>query len=312
MGCKQTHKEESQQSKKNEQWYFWSVDWHPTKDLFVVGGSNDSYLKLFSFTDLKEVKSIPYLGTITQTKWHPTKNKLAISVQDGKSESTIFNADNGVFVELDSIPNSGARAIGWNQSGNLLAIGDNEGFLTFFDENGAFLKKIDTEQKGLMSLDWHPEKDIVVTVGEKITLYDYETDSMKHIKNWKEAMLMLCVAWHPKGEFFVTGDYGDFTNHYPPLLQYWTSDGKKIRTIEESKAEFRNMVWSKDGKLLATASEKIRLWNKNGDLVAEQTTENLLWGIDWNEDATKLVATDDQKKIIFWDRNLYRLNELKY
>ncbi len=100
--------------------------------------------------------------------------------------------------------------------------------------------------------------------------------------------------------------------NYPPLLQYWTYDGQRIKSIKESKAEFRNIRWSGDGELLATASEKIRLWNKAGNLVAEETTKNLLWGIDWNEDASKLVATDGKGKIIFWNRNLERFNELQY
>ena len=124
--------------------------------------------------------------------------------------------------------------------------------------------------------------------------------------------LMLCVTWHPSGAFFVTGDYGDFEFHFPPLLQFWTYEGQKIKTIEESKAEYRNIKWSNDGELLATASEKIRLWNKEGNLVSEQTTKDLLWGIDWNKEATQIITTDGEGKITFWDRNLTKLNELQY
>ena len=313
-GCKPPQKEESQNSEENKRWFFWAVDWHPNKDQFVVGGSNDTFLRLFSSNNFKLLKNYPYLGTITKTKWHPTKHKLAISVQDGKSKSTILNLDHDEFVELDSITNDGARAIGWNHSGDLLAVGDYEGYLTIFDENGIFLKRINTGQKSIIGLDWHPDENLIVAVGEKITWYNYESDSLKQINDRSEKIevLMLCVAWHPSGKFFVTGDYGDFKYHYPPLLQYWTYDGQRIKSIEESKAEFRNIKWSGDGELLATASEKIRLWNKDGDLVAEETTENLLWGIDWNEDASKLVATDEKRKIIFWDRNLNMLTELQY
>ena len=304
LGCKKAQKEENQSQEKKERWFFWSVDWHPTKSQLAVGGSNDSFLKLFSTEKFQELKSLPYKGTITKTKWHPTENKLAIAVQDGKSKIVILNLDNNQKTELDSITNDGARAIGWNKAGHLLAVGDNEGFLTFFDENGKFLKRIDTKQKGLMSLDWHPEENIIVTVGDKISLYNYETDSLKHIEDRKEEMLMLCVAWNPDGDFFVTGDYGDFINHYPPLLQYWTYNGERIKAVEKSKAELRNLKWSHDGELLATASEKIRIWNKNGDLVTEKSSENLLWGIDWNKNDSRLVATDDQGNIIFWDKNL--------
>lgn len=318
LGCQQpTSKEENQQVEEKNPWFFWFADWHPNEDKMVVGGSNDTFFKLFSTTDYKELKSYPYKGTITKTKWHPTKNKLAISVQDGKSKSMIINLDNDESIGLDTITNDGARAIGWNRSGDLLAVGDYEGFLTIFDEKGKVLKRKQTNQKGIIGLDWHPDENLIVAVGETITFYNYELDSLRsldHVDYRSEEInvLILCVAWHPDGEFFVTGDYGDFQNNYPPLLQYWTYDGERIKAIEESKAEIRNMAWSSDGDLLATASEKIRLWNTKGDLVAEQTTENLLWGIDWNEDATTLVATDEKRKIIFWDRNLEKLKELQY
>ncbi len=317
MSCSQNLKENQQNLKEYVQWYFWSADWHPTGDEIVVGGSNDTFFKRISSESYKEVKSYPYLGTITKTKWHPSKNKLAVSVQDGKSKSMILNLDNDQMIELDTITNDGARAIGWNRSGDLLAVGDYEGFLTVFDENGNVLARKNTRQKGIIGLDWHPDKNLIVAVGERITFYDYDLDSLSHInevdiRSEEIDVLMLCVAWHPSGEFFVTGDYGDFQLHYPPLIQYWTHDGERIKSIEESEAEIRNLKWSSDGELLATASEKLRLWNKNGDLVAEKNTKNLLQGIDWNHDDTKLVATDDQRKIIFWDRKLNRLKELQY
>ena len=312
LGCKQAQKEKIQDHEKKERWFFWSVDWHPTKNQFVVGGSNDSFLKLFSAENFQELKSLPYKGTITKIKWHPTENKVAIAVQDGKSKLAILNLDNNKKIELDSITNDGARAIGWNNIGHILAVGDNEGFLTFFDENGEFLRKIDTDQKGLMSLDWHPQKNTIVTVGDKISFYNYETDSLKHFEDRKEEILMLSVAWNPNGDFFATGDYGDFINHYSPLLQYWTYDGERIKAIEKSKAEFRNLKWSSDGELLATASEKIRIWNKDGDLITKKSTKNLLWGIDWNKNNSRLVTTDDQGKIIFWTKDLKVIKELEY
>lgn len=310
-GCKQPQKEESQHPEKNTRSYFWSVDWHPNKDQFVVGGTQDT-LRLFSSSNFQLLKNYPYKGTITKTKWHPSQNKLAITVQDGLSNATLLNLDTDQSIKLDSISLEGARAVGWNHSGTLLAVGDYEGYLTIFDAAGNFLKRINTNQKSIIGLDWHPKENLLVGIGEKITWYDYELDSLKNIEDRSKEILMLCVAWHPDGKFFVTGDYGDFEYHYPPLLQYWTYDGQRIKSIEESKAEFRNIKWSVDGALLATASEKIRLWNKDGDLVAEETTKNLLWGIDWNEDGTKLVATDEKGKILFWDRKLNRLKELQY
>jgi WD40 repeat protein len=309
-GWIQTREVGPQDPEKNNRYWFWAADWHPANDQVALGGTQDT-LRILSTKSFRLLKNYPYKGTITQTKWHPAKNKLAVSVQDGISKPSILNLDTDNRILLDSISGDGARALGWNHSGNILAVGDYDGYLTLFDENGNFLKKINTNQKGIIGLDWHPGEDLIVAVGEKITLYHFQTDRLTNIEDRKEDILMLCVEWNPDGRFFVTGDYGDFEYHHPPLLQYWSYDGRKIKSIEKSKAEYRNMSWSGDGDLLATASEKIRLWNKNGEPVAEKTTDNLLWGIDWNGDASKLVVTDDKGKIIFWDRNRDTLFELQ-
>jgi WD40 repeat protein len=123
---------------------------------------------------------------------------------------------------------------------------------------------------------------------------------------------MLCVAWHPSGNYFVTGDYGDFDKNYPPLLQFWSIEGKKMKTIEKSKSEFRDLKWSQDGSLLATASEKIRFWDKQGNLISEKSSPYLLWGVDWNKEGSKLITTDKKGLIVVWDKKLNKLNEIKY
>lgn len=311
-GCNPPKKETDQQQESGVRWMFWGADWHPDHDQIALGGSNDTFFKILSTQNYQNIKSYPYKGTITNTKWNPAGNRLAISVQDGKSNSIILNLNTNEMIALDSITNEGARAIGWNFSGDLLAVGDNEGYLSFYDEDGQLLRKTDTKQKGLMSLDWHPTESLLVVVGDNISLYDYELDSLLNIEDRSEPVLMLSVDWHPSGEFFVTGDYGDFIEHYPPLLQHWTAAGQKIKSIDESKAEFRNIRWSADGELLATASDKIRLWNTDGELLIEQPTKDLLWGLDWNEDASKLVVTDVAARVIFFDRNLNQLEELQY
>jgi hypothetical protein len=45
----------------------------------------------------------------------------------------------------------------------------------------------------------------------------------KHGKHRTEDVLLLCVAWHKSGAFFVTGDYG--YEDIKSLLQYWDEEG---------------------------------------------------------------------------------------
>ena len=310
LGCQQKKAGKIQKPEKDD-WWLWTASWSPNSDELVVGGTQDT-LRLFSTKDFFLRKNYPFIGTITKAKWHPTKNKLAISVQGGKSKPAILNLDTEKITELDSISIAGARAIGWNNEGDLLAVGDYEGLLVIFNEDGNFVKKIDTGQKGLIGLNWHPKKNLIAAVGERIAIYNFDDDTLVSYEDREKDVLMLCVEWHPSGDFFVTGDYGDFEYHYPPLLQFWTKEGKNIKSIEKSKAEYRNLKWSNDGELLATASENIRLWNKDGILVAEKKSENLLWGIDWSSEGDKIVTTDGKGSIIIWDKDLNQREELKY
>jgi WD40 repeat protein len=305
-GCKENGKTVETE---RENWWLWTANWN--KNQISVGGTQDT-LRLFSSETYQLADNIPLRGTITKTKWHPIKNKLAISMQDEKSKSLILDPISREQIVLDSLDESGARAIGWNNKGELLAVGDYSGFLNIYNESGGIVKRIKTNQKGLIGLDWHPEKNIITVVGERISIYDFENDSIYDFKPRKEDVLILCVAWNPNGEFFVTGDYGDFEKAYPPLLQFWSVNGENLRNIDKSKSEFRNIKWSKDGKILATASESLRLWNENGDLLKESESENLLWGIDWNKSDNKIVTTDEKGKIIIWDKELNQIQELKY
>ncbi|MEM6723781.1 MAG: WD40 repeat domain-containing protein [Bacteroidota bacterium] len=311
-GCHSSPREEPSSTAHEENWFFWAVDWHPEKEQYVVGGSNDTFLKLFTDKEDEAFKHYPCKGTITKTKWHPTKNKIAISVQDGKSQSAILDLDTDERSTLDSVALEGARAIGWNSTGALVAVGDYEGNLTVYDEAGSLLRKVPTGQKSIIGLDWHPTENLIIAVGEDISWYHYDLDSLRTFEDRPEAILMLCVDWHPNGQFFATGDYGDFEVPHPPQLQYWTYDGQHIKSMERSQAEFRNIQWSHDGELLATASEKIRLWDQTGKLIAEAPSENLLWGVDWNGTSTKIVATDEQRKVLFWDRKLSPLLNIQH
>ncbi|MEO0790610.1 MAG: hypothetical protein AAFY36_18240 [Bacteroidota bacterium] len=305
--CQQSQQESTPQNQERGQPFFWAVDWHPEKEQFAVGGSNDT-LRILSAIDFEEIKSYPYAGTITKVKWHPSQNVLAIAVQDGKSDPCILNLNTDQQTALDSVSAEGARAIGWNHYGDLLAVADYEGVLSLFNETGKLLRRVNTGQKSIIDLDWHPTDNVIVGVGEGISWYDYETDSLATIEDRTEDILMLAVAWHPAGGFFVTGDYGDFQYHYSPLLQYWTAHGQLIKSIEDSEAEYRNLSWSNDGERLASTIEKISLWNKDGELMAEKLSANLLWGVDWNANGSRLVVSDIGGELMVLDRDLELLD----
>ena len=307
LGCK--NNKASQDSELKE--ILWTASWSPDGKYIAIGGNQDT-LRIFSGSNFKLIKNYPLKNTITKLKWHPNENLLAIATQISTEKISVLDFSEETFIYLDSISKDGARGIDWNYTGDLLAVGDNDGQLTIFTKNGEFIRQIKSEQKSITDLSWHPFKNILVTVGRQIEMYDYTKDTSLSIKPRPYDVLMLCVEWHKSGDFFVTGDYGDYDKNYPALLQFWDEGGEKIKETQESKAEYRNLRWDMDGKNLATASDALRIWSVDGELIGMGKSKALLWGVDWSNDQQKLVTSSENGEIVIWNNEPNPIKKIKY
>ncbi|MGB3466349.1 MAG: WD40 repeat domain-containing protein [Cyclobacteriaceae bacterium] len=296
-----------------EDWWFWDVAYSPDASQIAMGGTQDT-LRIYSVGE-KTLRNIPATGTITKIKWHPSGDRIAVAMQNSVQPSRIYFPSTEKTILLDSLDLTGARGIEWNYDGSLLATGDYSGNINIFDVDGKWLRMIKTKTKSVTDLDWHPTENKLVTVGEKICIYDYEQDSVYSFEDRDEDVLMLSVAWHPSGEFFSTGDYGDYDYDYPPLLQFWDINGTRLCKSydNENLAELRNLDWSPDGELLASASDQVRIWwYQDCTRFGEQTVGKLLWGVNWHPDGHQLVITDEKGGVWIVSREMSVTDDIVY
>lgn len=283
----------------------WTTDWSPNGKFIAIGGNIDT-LKIYNERDLKPFKSFNIKNTITRIKWHPSKNIIAVSTQMSGDKSSIINLDTNEKIELNGISPDGARGIDWNNTGEYLAVGDNDGQILIYTIKGELIKKFNNENtKGIMAIDWHPQKNTLTTVTDKIRFYDIDGNLLKSIKHRQEEVMLLSIAWHKSGTFFVTGDYGDEKDK--SLLQYWDENGKLLQSIDISKAEYRNLTWNSKGSRLATASDALRIWDTNGKLVSEGNSKDYLWGVSWNKQGNKIITSSMEQNIILWNNKAERI-----
>ena len=282
----------------------WTVD-ISHDDKYIALGGDDSLLRIFTI-DLKPYKAIEAKGMIRAVHWNPKENLLAIS---SRNNIWILNPGTGEEVKLEGDHN-GSRTIAWNYNGELLAAAAGSGIVWIWNKQGKLLRKIQKttdggpDKKDFLGLDWHPSKNILTTVGDEIRIFDTSGKQLNVFKHRKQPAGLLTVKWHPSGDFFVTGDYGHPKEGIPTLLQFWKPDGKLIKQWNESKYEFRNIRWNKQGTHLATASDDLRIWTKDGQLLyaAKQDGSSVLWGVDWVGDSKKIVTVSfDSAKIQLWD-----------
>ncbi|MEL6835484.1 MAG: WD40 repeat domain-containing protein [Bacteroidota bacterium] len=292
----------------------WDATWSPDGQYVAVGGSIDT-VRILSTRSFEVVKKYPIKETITKLRWHPTAAILAVATQNSEDGLVLINLETDELQYVPRILSVGGRGLGWNATGEILAFGDYEGDISFFNTQGQLLRKVATGQKAVIDLSWHPFRNEVLTVSEYISHYDYESDTFLPEVNDRDEqveVLMLCVAWHPSGKFYVTGDYGDFVENYPPLLQFWDAKGNHLRKFAGGTAEYRNLRWNPDGTILASASEALRLWSPQGDLLMEQPSPQLLWGVDWSPNGKKLITSGDDGVLAFWNEKLRRIAGANY
>lgn len=276
----------------------WSADWSPDDKKIAVGG-DDNLLKILDSKNLELLKSRDFRSEIRQLSWHPKNNNL-IAVATDDDEVSIFDLETEKAIKLGGIT-LGARGIGWNFSGEFLATADNEGLVKIWDTQGKLLKTIEKEdKKSYFSIDWHPAKNILSVSGDDIRIMDITGKTLKVIKHRKENTGVLTVRWNPSGDFFATGDYGHDEDGVKSIIQFWKADGTLIKILYGSKAEYRNLQWSKDGKFLASASDTLRIWNRAGKLLFTGKSDELLWGIDWNNKNNLIVTTSINGNIRLW------------
>jgi WD40 repeat protein len=284
-----------------EKQILWTADFSSDGKMIAIGGNVDK-LMIYKTKNLDLIKSFPIANTITCASWHPNLNLLAVGTQGSSDSPFIIHLDTGNKKELSGVSPDGARGVDWNNTGEYLAIADNDGQISIYDIEGRLIKKINHENtKGITALDWHPKKNIFVTVGDKIRIFDIDGTSLKTISHRKEGTLLLSVAWHPSGTFFATGDYGEVENGYPSFLQFWSENGDLLMTNAMSKGEYRNIRWNTKGTKLATASDALRIWDIKGNLLAEGVSEDYLWGLSWHKNGRSIVTSSKKQEVVLWD-----------
>ena len=289
----------------------WTTDWSPNGKYIAIGGNVDT-LKIYSGSNLKTYKSLPIKNTITRVKWHPTKNIIAVSTQNSEDKTSIINLDNNEKIELNEISPEGARGIDWNYTGEYLAVADNEGQILIYNMKGELIRKFVNQSnstKSITAIDWHPKKNILTTVTDKIRFYDIEGNLIKSIKHRPEDVMLLSVSWHNSGDFFVTGDYGDEKDK--SLLQYWNGQGELLKSIDISKGEYRNLAWNPKGNRLASASDALRIWDTKGNLISEGNSKDYIWGVSWNKQGSRIITSSLEQRIILWNNKAKRITAIE-
>lgn len=285
----------------------WATEWSSDGNYIALGG-DDSTVWIYQSGEYNLYKNFRLGSMVRGISWHPSKNLLAVATINGVQ---LIEPATGKITLLPHLK-TGGRGIGWNHSGGLLALADNNGEIQLMDDKGSLLRTIPKHNSNsFLTLDWHPQKDILVTGSDEIMMFDTAGKQLALIFHRDEPTGVLSVKWHPSGKFFASGDYGHEKKGVPTLLQFWNADGSPIKTINGHHAEIRNLRWSSDGKMLATASDSLRVWAKDGLLLHAGYSDENIRSLAWSRDCKNiLTGCFENGAVQVWDAQAILLKNL--
>jgi WD40 repeat protein len=281
----------------------WTAGWSADGKYIAVGGDNGR-LAILHARNLSIYRELPFDSmTVAAVAWHPTQNLVAFSAYPynrNRNTSTlqILDVETGKSTNLGKI---GGRGITWSPDGNSVALGGN-GAIHIFSKAGTKIRDIKHPSgRSLFSVSWHPTKNIIAAADDDVRLFDTETGKeLLTVKISDIPKAILCVRWHPSGEFFATGDYGHPGETEPSFLKFFTEQGGLIRSMTGSKGEYRGIQWNKDGSKIATGSDSLRVWSSKGELLFTfNKGKSEIWGVDWN--GNQIVTGGKQNSVLIWN-----------
>lgn len=288
---------------------FWTANWSHDGNYIAVGG-DDKIIRIYDGKSFELIKNISNESEIKRLRWHPIQNLLAVAAEGDHSK--LIDVNSGSITEFKDIKTIGSRAIEWNHDGKLIALADFDGNLFILNTKGELINTILKEKTySYVGVDWHPSKNEIITLSENVRIFNLDGKLIKKFKHRNEDVLMLCVKWHPSGEFFIIGDYGNPDVPHSPLLQFWNSNNTLKKESDISKSEFRNVSWNHKGNRLASASDALRIWDKKGKLLYTGHSVDNLWEIDWSPNGKYIITSSQEGHIIIWDKKGRKITTLE-
>lgn len=308
-GCNPT-KTVAGPQQKTQGFTVWTAGWSHD-DRYAAVGNDKGLLTIYETGSWKKIREWQFPNTtITRVEWNPQYPLLAVASftpgTAGADVVQLYDAVNGRVLRMrpDSVQ---GRALSWSPDGNTIAFVGARGRISLYNKDGAFQRSLSySNPRSLFEIDWHPQRNLLLAVEDDIYMIDMDADSLLATYNdGSQQKGILTAQWHPSGNFFATGDYGhENEGGEPSYLRYFNANGTLLQQHRESKYEYRNVRWSRDGRWLAASGDVLLVYDEKGKLVSKTKFSNdNLWGLGWNSTGDRILSTDQDGNVRVTDIN---------
>jgi WD40 repeat protein len=290
----------------------WSPDGH-----WLATGSFDRTAKVWDAASGNELLTLSPQAFVMSVAWSPDSQRLATVA--GASTAKVWDRESGKELLTLSGHGNAVWSVIWSPDGKRLATASADHTAKVWDvESGKELLTLRGHSDGVQSVAWTADSGRLATGSRDNTAKVWDLGSGKEqlvLSGHTDSVES--VVWSPDGKRVATASE-DHT------AKVWdVADGKELLTlggrrsnlfdlgrmefltIGGHRSDVESVVWSPDGKRLATASadHRAKVWDASSgeELLTFSGHSNSVFAVAWSPDGKRLATGGADKVARVWD-----------
>ncbi|QEK51443.1 WD40 repeat domain-containing protein [Pedobacter aquae] len=229
----------------------------------LIAGCNDGTLLFFDLTSTKLLKTIPLAAAIFHIKYHPVKEELIVSTDNG-SIFIISLTDKSILHQFKS-GNEKIRAFDFSDVLNYLVTASNDNSVRIYNlQDYTFIHEFEAHSMGVGAVKFSPDHRFLLTGSRDAHLRSWHTQNWACEHNFPAHLFAIYkIAYHPTLPYFITCSRDK-------SIKIWRTDDLSLfknlsidKGLPGHRLSVNDACWSSDGKYIISVSDdkQVKVWD---------------------------------------------------